>query len=560
MREIITPRGQTDSAKRIRRHGFQLPYNPAQLLATIVIVVCPVVWVLFVSPAFSPSIRYLVGGAAALLGVLSMLFAVLTMLRDPADAVCYASRAEMPALYADEPDRSYYCDTCLMRVASSTKHCRVCNKCVKGFDHHCVWLNTCVGQANHSLFFVFISVTVVLLLHLLICTGVALYAYSQDSLPDAFSVTTSVFLCVSIGSLVVDLVALALVGQLLLFHIRLAVLHVSTYEYVTRVKGETKDRTHKRAVAKYPCLPLGAAACLVTTGDIVKCKACAKTTTVEAVGSEEVRVELPEVVQEKQTQPSSTLSRRDSASESGRESGRESAGGRPRSNSRLSKLSARFAPRGSSGSLGSLGDFQGRPGSMDSIDAVTAQYNRRTSILAGRRGSLARRGSMSHANMSNGSLGALSGSFGGSGVQLPPIQAPDWLTQASSKAMPSTTSALGRETPAFVDQLVSATDVDQGGQGAGSGLPDFSHPDGVVMASRENSERSDTESSSSDEEGGVYVYNPDRSASVDSESGSGSGSETETEDSESYTYATDGTTTDSEETQGGRGADTGLIV
>ncbi|XP_039007491.1 protein S-acyltransferase 18-like [Hibiscus syriacus] len=44
-----------------------------------------------------------------------------------------------------------YCSLCDFEV-KKLKHCRTCNRCVEGFDHHCRWLNNCVGKRNYTTF------------------------------------------------------------------------------------------------------------------------------------------------------------------------------------------------------------------------------------------------------------------------------------------------------------------------------------------------------------------------------------------------------------------------
>ncbi|KAF5455497.1 hypothetical protein F2P56_025064 [Juglans regia] len=45
-----------------------------------------------------------------------------------------------------------FCSLCDFEVKRHSKHCRTCNRCVEGFDHHCRWLNNCVGKRNYTTF------------------------------------------------------------------------------------------------------------------------------------------------------------------------------------------------------------------------------------------------------------------------------------------------------------------------------------------------------------------------------------------------------------------------
>ncbi|KAJ6723242.1 PROTEIN S-ACYLTRANSFERASE 18 [Salix koriyanagi] len=63
-----------------------------------------------------------------------------------------------------------YCSLCDFEVKKHSKHCRTCNRCVEGFDHHCRWLNNCVGKRNYT---TFILLMIFVLLMLIIEGGTA---------------------------------------------------------------------------------------------------------------------------------------------------------------------------------------------------------------------------------------------------------------------------------------------------------------------------------------------------------------------------------------------------
>ncbi|GLU16663.1 hypothetical protein SLE2022_330830 [Rubroshorea leprosula] len=68
-------------------------------------------------------------------------------------------------------DDTSYCSLCDFEVKRHSKHCRTCNRCVEGFDHHCRWLNNCVGKRNYA---TFILLMVFVLLMLIIEGGTAI--------------------------------------------------------------------------------------------------------------------------------------------------------------------------------------------------------------------------------------------------------------------------------------------------------------------------------------------------------------------------------------------------
>ncbi|KAK1560523.1 hypothetical protein Q3G72_027621 [Acer saccharum] len=57
-----------------------------------------------------------------------------------------------------------FCSLCDFEVKKHSKHCRTCNRCVEGFDHHCRWLNNCVGKRNYTTFILLLIFVLLMLI------------------------------------------------------------------------------------------------------------------------------------------------------------------------------------------------------------------------------------------------------------------------------------------------------------------------------------------------------------------------------------------------------------
>mmetsp|Transcript_5884 Transcript_5884/g.9778 ORF Transcript_5884/g.9778 Transcript_5884/m.9778 type:complete len:363 (-) Transcript_5884:108-1196(-) len=162
----------------------------------------------------------------------------------------------------DDDDKVKYCWVCEHDVAEPSMHCRYCNKCVSNFDHHCQWLNTCIGERNYPYFYKTLwSIAALLVVHIGVLLGLVIDILaggtSKDRANDWFSANLfQLVVAFNIFFLFFDLICIALILQLLSFHLKLRKQGLSTYQYIlqdnTRKREQikvTKARQSQRTVA-----------------------------------------------------------------------------------------------------------------------------------------------------------------------------------------------------------------------------------------------------------------------------------------------------------------------
>lgn len=162
----------------------------------------------------------------------------------------------------DTTPKEKYCWVCEDEVHQESMHCRYCNKCVSKFDHHCQWLNTCVGERNYGFFYKTLwSILCMLTVHVGILLGTSIDILASGATKQRadnwFNANLSeLVVAFNIFFFVFDMVALALIVQLLAFHMKLRRMGLTTYQYILKDNAEKREsskikvaRSSKRIVA-----------------------------------------------------------------------------------------------------------------------------------------------------------------------------------------------------------------------------------------------------------------------------------------------------------------------
>ncbi|KAH9048147.1 DHHC palmitoyltransferase-domain-containing protein [Lactarius hengduanensis] len=126
--------------------------------------------------------------------------------------------------------RVKYCTTCRIYRPPRSSHCRMCDNCVDGCDHHCQWVNNCVGRRNYTHFFALILVTT-----LTLCLVIVTSALHVSILTREDQIDLGHALGKGAGSATAFCLAITViwpVGALLLYHVRLLYLNVTTIEQI----------------------------------------------------------------------------------------------------------------------------------------------------------------------------------------------------------------------------------------------------------------------------------------------------------------------------------------
>ncbi|KAL7311916.1 hypothetical protein PS15m_009626 [Mucor circinelloides] len=142
------------------------------------------------------------------------------------------------------------CNICRIKVSKQTRHCKLCNKCVGRMDHHCKWLNCCIGEGNYRLFLVLvISAFTALFWYTYIALWITwscfydrnsfmvnalgffdadLKQYEEINMNHIYYTSAAITIFITL----VALISFVSITRLLIFHIKLAKMGITTIEYL----------------------------------------------------------------------------------------------------------------------------------------------------------------------------------------------------------------------------------------------------------------------------------------------------------------------------------------
>jgi len=254
----------SDSTRPTRTNGLSPPYTVPQL-STWLFLPTLVLEFLFVVPSLMPMAAWIPVTVVFLsLAGTAVIFAYKAMSTDPSDPRLVHHRKQCQVADSgngasaqwNPQDPTKQCWICDIQVGTKSMHCKFCNKCVDHFDHHCMWLNTCVGKANYDYFFrtmVFVNLMLLVQLSVQIALICDIYIGEQLGLGGTkeraenwFGVGTPIPVVAIMGFFAfLNIGSLSLIGQLLLFHLKLQKEGISTYEFIVRDNRERREKTNK---------------------------------------------------------------------------------------------------------------------------------------------------------------------------------------------------------------------------------------------------------------------------------------------------------------------------
>ncbi|KAJ2755666.1 hypothetical protein GGI19_001460 [Coemansia pectinata] len=276
----------------LRKHGFELPWDPLFVVHWVVVVsliVCfngaLLLYLRIADSSSTPTWLAVLAAEAPLAGA-AVILDILIVFRDTeateAKAAARAISGDAALAFGRNPDYTFergtpvvdsatnMCQVCNFVAKTGTRHCKLCNKCVAGYDHHCRWLNTCVGDKNYRLFIAFIVIALVYTLLVLACSILVVCAASRDvlhfrsvlwraigsplSLPQSSPcaiAATAVLLAVLGAYILVAFAAVLGLTLLLGFHIRLWWCSMRTADYLLHPRQLRSSASWLRSSRRY---------------------------------------------------------------------------------------------------------------------------------------------------------------------------------------------------------------------------------------------------------------------------------------------------------------------
>ncbi|KHN74907.1 Palmitoyltransferase ZDHHC15, partial [Toxocara canis] len=151
----------------------------------------------------------------------------------------FAASKGLKFLEVDNYNRLRYCYLCGLIKPDRTHHCMSCGACVVKYDHHCPWINKCVSYNNYKFFVLYLLYSCVLIAWCILTSTECIIRYFLkqrwiEGLPNFCFVALAVILCA--------IFAYYPLGQLLIYHVKLASLNETTCEQAKppNIRGDVK--------------------------------------------------------------------------------------------------------------------------------------------------------------------------------------------------------------------------------------------------------------------------------------------------------------------------------
>lgn len=216
-----------------RTNGLYFPWSFKQCLSYFAYMIYGLTYNIFVIFYLPPNVKYIFYPAFNLLLLTSLCLHLTTAYTNPADPHIYSPlsiNSEFPIIHR--------CSICKSPIQLFSKHCTSCNKCIYKYDHHCFWVNNCIGGKNYKIFFAMVISNTLLAFTTSISCIIVLentILLSED-LDDNIKITFIFFIVFS-GSF--SLLATLYFTYILIFHMYMCYLGLTTYEYLIKKRNRT---------------------------------------------------------------------------------------------------------------------------------------------------------------------------------------------------------------------------------------------------------------------------------------------------------------------------------
>uniref|UniRef100_A0A8C5M0I0 Palmitoyltransferase n=1 Tax=Leptobrachium leishanense TaxID=445787 RepID=A0A8C5M0I0_9ANUR len=237
-----------------RKNGWQRPLNPAQIILLVIFVFGAVAGFGIFLPII-PGPWQTVGYAClTVLYVWGFISYVLAVSINPSSGGEQNSMWN-PVKCVWDSKTHCCCVGCHESDRGINLFCKSCNKLVEHHDHHCKWLNTCIGRRNYRFFFNTIVSGFLIALQISVMAWYIIsvyyilpYARGADTMAEIATMflkargeslpllpgelAAIVTLAIASVSAAIYTLVFAILGTLIIFHIHLYCIGMSTSEYI----------------------------------------------------------------------------------------------------------------------------------------------------------------------------------------------------------------------------------------------------------------------------------------------------------------------------------------